>query len=60
MILIMIQSLLIKLLKKYVNILKPAACPNIKHLKYLSDGCAGQYKNFKNFLSLCCHKDDFG
>jgi hypothetical protein len=25
-----------------------------------SDGCAGQYKNCKNFLNLCYHKEDFG
>ena len=24
-----------------------------------SDGCAGQYKNLKNFLNLCLHKEDF-
>ena len=34
--------------------------PNIKHLKYFSDGCAGQCKNFKNSMNLCCHKHDFG
>ena len=27
---------------------------------YFSDGCSGQYKNFKNFINLCHHKDDFG
>ena len=48
-----------KVIKKVCEHIK-TSCPNIKHLKYLSDGCAGQYKNFKNFLSLCCHKDDFG
>ena len=25
---------------------------NIKFVKYFSDGCAGQYKNYKNLLNL--------
>ena len=28
-------------------------------LHYYSDGCAKQYKNYKNVLNLCYHKDDF-
>ena len=42
----------------------------IKHIKtvmstltdiqYFSDGAASQYKNYKNLVNLCCHKDDFG
>ena len=27
---------------------------------YMSDGCAAQYKNCKNFTNLCYHLDDFG
>ena len=27
---------------------------------HFSDGCAAQYKNRKNFINLCQHKDDFG
>ena len=27
---------------------------------YFSDGAASQYKNRKNFVNLCLHKDDFG
>ena len=27
---------------------------------YFSDGAASQYKNRKNFMNLCLHKDDFG
>ena len=34
--------------------------PAITNIQYFRDGCAGQYKNFKNFLNLCFHKDDFG
>ena len=29
-------------------------------MHYFSDGCAGQYKNCKNFLNLCLHNSDFG
>ena len=29
-------------------------------LIYFSDGCAGQYKNCKNFVNLCMHEEDFG
>ena len=34
--------------------------PHIKEMHYFSDGCGGQYKNFKNFVNLCKHEDDFG
>ena len=34
--------------------------PHIKKLIYFSDGCGGQYKNYKNFMDLCSHKHDFG
>ena len=27
---------------------------------YFSDGCAGQYRNYKNFMNLCHHSVDFG
>lgn len=27
----------------------------IKHIYYISDGSAAQYKNFKNFINLCLH-----
>ncbi|MCP3667236.1 MAG: hypothetical protein GY696_32870, partial [Gammaproteobacteria bacterium] len=27
---------------------------------YFSDGAASQYKNYKNFINLCCHKEEFG
>ena len=32
----------------------------VKKLFYFSDGCGGQYKNYKNFMNLCLHKQDFG
>ena len=34
--------------------------PQVKKLFYFSDGCGGQYKNYKNFMNLCLHKQDFG
>ena len=34
--------------------------PYIEKIHYFSDGCAGQYTNFKNFVNLCHHKQDFG
>ena len=33
--------------------------PHIKFVEYFSDGCAGQYKNYKNFLNLTHHQSDF-
>lgn len=32
----------------------------ITKLFYFTDGCAGQYKNFKNFVNVYFHKIDFG
>ena len=29
-------------------------------MHYFFDGCAGEYKNCKNFLNLCLHNSDFG
>ena len=34
--------------------------PHITKFEYFTDGCAGQYKNYKNFLNLCLHAEDFG
>ena len=33
--------------------------PVVDTVHYYSDGCAKQYKNYKHFLNLCYHKDDF-
>ena len=33
--------------------------PNVKRIEYFTDGCAGQYKNCKNFLNLTHHVEDF-
>ena len=32
----------------------------MKKFEYFSDGCAGQYKNFKNLSNLTFHEADFG
>ena len=47
-----VQRELVKLLNKTI--------PTITKFEYFSDGCAAQYKNFKNMLNLCRHKIDFG
>ena len=31
----------------------------VSNIVYFSDGCVGQYKNLKTFLSLCLHEEDF-
>ena len=46
-----IQTLLVEFLKQRL--------PNVSKIYYFSDGCGGQYKNFKNFLNLCSPKEDF-
>lgn len=33
---------------------------NITKVIYFTDGCGGQYKNFKNFLNITYHEEDFG
>ena len=47
-----VQTMVIKYIQELL--------PNIKKLYYFSDGCGGQYKNYKNFMNLCLHKQDFG
>lgn len=32
--------------------------PQMNAIEYFSDGCAGQYKNFKNFVNLCLHQQE--
>ena len=34
--------------------------PQIKHIEYWSDGCAGQYKILKNVINLCNYANDLG
>ncbi len=35
-----------------------AKLPHIERVEYFSDGCAAQYKNYKNMVNLCLHKKD--
>ena len=49
------QKCLISYLKRVLpEQLKP------KKIVYFSDGAGSQYKNRKNFINLCLHKEDFG
>ena len=34
--------------------------PQVTMIEYFTDGCGGQYKNYKNFLNVCEHGSDFG
>ena len=46
-----IQTLLVEFLKQRIL--------NVTKIYYISYGCGGQYKHFKNFLNLCSHTEDF-
>ena len=47
-------------MKGVVNYVEHVVSNRIKTIHYFSDGCAGQYKNCKNFINLCHHQEDFG
>ena len=47
-----IQTMMVDYLKETL--------PHISKIVYFSDGCGARYKNYKNFINLCCHKNDFG
>jgi hypothetical protein len=34
--------------------------PFIQELEYFTDGCVAQFKNYKSFLNLHYHEEDFG
>lgn len=34
--------------------------PHIKHIRYVTDGSAAQYKNYKNLINMLFHQKDFG
>ena len=52
-------SFVYQIQKLLVNFLKEKL-PHVKKIIYVSDGCGAQYKNYKNFMNLCSHKQDFG
>ena len=39
-------------IKKFLSFVQEKV-PSISHVKYFSDGCAGQYKNCNYFFNLC-------
>ena len=43
-----------------INFIKLNINGSINNVQYFSDGCAGQYKNFKNFFNIGLHEKDFG
>ena len=43
--------------RKICNYIKDKL-PSVRKVEYFIDGCAGQYKNVKNFINLCHHKID--
>ena len=45
--------------RQLVEILKERQ-PHIRNIEYFSDGCVAHYKNYKNFMNLCFHREDFG
>lgn len=45
--------------KKLIQFLKNKF-QTVQKIYYFSDGSAAQYKNKKNFVNLCFHKEDFG
>jgi hypothetical protein len=47
-------------MKRTVEYVKNRISSNIETVHYFSDGCAGQYKNCRNFINICHHKQDFG
>lgn len=46
--------------KSLIRYLTSRLSPRPKMISYFSDGAASQYKNRKNFINLCYHKEDFG
>ena len=47
------------IMKLTIDYIKNNIDPSIKVVHYFSDGCAGQYKNCRNFLNICHHEQDF-
>ena len=47
------------IMKLTVEYVKNNISPDIEAIHYFSDGCAGQYKNCRNFLNICHHEQDF-
>ena len=52
-------ALVYKINAEYLCYIKQHIKDRLKNVHYLSDDSVGQYKNSKNFINLCHHKDDF-
>ena len=48
-----------EVIKQTVHYIKDEIFTTLSMVHYFSDGCAGQYKNYKNFINLCLHEKDF-
>ena len=48
-----------EVIKQTVQYIKAEIFATPSMMRYFSDGCAGQYKNYKNFINLCLHEKDF-
>ena len=48
-----------RVLSEAITFAREKVVTNLRKVFYFSDGCAGQYKNCKNFLNLCHHERDF-
>ena len=46
-----VQKAVVKWIKQNVS--------SVNKITYFSDGCTQQYKNYENFMNLCCHFEDF-
>ena len=46
-------------LEKFIVAYVKQNLPHIKRFEYFTDGCAGQYKSYKNFINICLHEQDF-
>ena len=49
-----------KVMKDTIKYIRDNITEALSKVHYFSDGCAGQYKNCKNFLNLCLHNSEFG
>lgn len=47
------------IIKQTVNIIKEVIFSTLSMMLYFSDGCAEQYKNYKNFINCSLHEKEF-
>ena len=52
-------TMMYEAIKETIGYMKRNMERSIQKVHYFSDECAGQYKNCKNFLNVCHHKEDF-